>query len=204
MDLPKKDKNGIGYLSYSQISLFKKSKEDYYDQYILNKPFIGNEYTEFGKRVESAIESCDYSGFSKCEADVLKNVTRLDLFQRMTILRYEGFYVIGYADTVSENLLLIIDYKTGGHGKHKQYELSTYDQLAYYALAIRQETGITPNSARVEFITRAQSPKGKTFCVAQIPPIIINVDISIDKLKQVYHDTKSTAKQIEEFYIKNR
>ncbi len=36
MDLPRKDKYGNNYLSYSQLSTFKRSKEDYYNQYILN------------------------------------------------------------------------------------------------------------------------------------------------------------------------
>jgi hypothetical protein len=38
MNLPKKDKYGLSRLSYSQISLFKRDKKEYYDTYIVGKP----------------------------------------------------------------------------------------------------------------------------------------------------------------------
>ena len=57
MNLPKKDKKGNSYLSYSQINLFLKSPKEYYEQVILDKPFEGNEYTEFGSKVGIALET---------------------------------------------------------------------------------------------------------------------------------------------------
>ena len=61
MNLPKKDKKGNSYLSYSQISTFKRSKEDFYNQYILNVPFEGNAYTDFGSNVGEALEKNNFS-----------------------------------------------------------------------------------------------------------------------------------------------
>ena len=131
IDLPSKDKYGNPYLSYSQISLFLKNKQEFFNTYILKKPFEGNEYTEFGKKVGEAIEKNDFSGFSESEQSTLKLVTRLDVFERKTILKYDDFYVIGFVDSVSSCLNNIIDYKTVGLKKEFEYTKPEYNQLHY-------------------------------------------------------------------------
>lgn len=205
MQLPKKDKNGTPYLSYSQISLFKKSEADYYAQYILNTPFEGNAYTDFGSKVGEALENNDFSKFEPNEAGILQKVTRLDQFERRVVLNYEGFYILGFIDTNSQDLKTIIDYKTGGEGKEDQYKDENYTQLHLYALSLRQETGITPEEARVEFIRRdGNAFQGENLTVGNQDPIVIPVDISYDRLKSVYWDTLKTAKEISNFYLKHR
>ena len=199
MNLPSKDKNGIPYLSYSQISLFLKDKEQFIKTYILKEPFSGNEYTEFGSRVGKALELNDYSSFSELEQQTLKQVTRLDLFEQKIIINYDSFYLIGYIDTCSFDLTKIIDYKTGGIGKYQQYLLPDYTQLCYYALGIRQETGIKVKEANVEFILRTGNLK-TGLKVSDSLPLSLKIDISEDRLKTVYYSTIRVAKEIEKFY----
>jgi len=205
MNLPRKDNNGISYLSYSQLSLFKKDKGDYYDRYILDKPFEGNEYTEFGSKVGEALEHDDYSAFEPAEQSVLMQCVRLDEFEREVRLNYpeHGFYVLGYIDTNRADLSHIIDYKTGGEGKEAQYTSGHYSQLHIYALALRQETGITPSKAQVNFIRRAGNPQlGEALTVANEAPQLFDIDISMQELKRVYWETLETARKIEQFYLK--
>jgi hypothetical protein len=203
MNLPKKDRNNRSYLSYSEISLFKKDKERYYNQYIIGQKFKGNAYTDFGIKVGNALEKNDFSKFGENEQKTLKLVTRLDQFERPVFLNYVGFYVIGFIDTISNDYNEIIDYKTGGQGKDCQYFSDNYTQLHIYSLAIRQETGITPSKASVEFIKRLGNPSnGEKLIVSNEEPIKINVDISYDRLRYVYFDIISTAKKINEFYLK--
>jgi hypothetical protein len=204
MKLPRKDKYGMPYVSYSQISTFRRSEEDYYDQYILGTPFVGNAYTDFGSKVGEALEGCDYSKFNDGEKEILKSVTRLDIFERKTILNYDGFYVLGFIDTCSNDFSKLIDYKTGGKGKSGKYRKDDYDQLHLYALSIRQETGVTPKEALVQFITRGgkiDDPDG--FFVSNESVKSIEIDISIGRLKEVYWDTMETVKSMSEFYKKH-
>lgn len=204
-DLPSIDKLGNHYLSYSQISCFLKDKEEYKKRYILKEPFIGNKYTEFGVKVGNALMENDYSLFKKSEKNVLEKCTRLDLFERKTILKYDNFYIIGFIDTCTSDLSKIIDYKTGGAGKELEYKKDNYTQLVYYALSIRQEIGITPKEASVEFITRAGNAfRGECLVVDSKEPIKINIDLSESRLKQVYWDTIQIAKNISEFYLDNK
>lgn len=201
MELPCKDKDGMSYLSYSQISCFIKSREQYYKTYILKEPFIGNEYTEFGNKVGIALQSNDFSEFTEPEKNILSKVKRHDVFERKTILRYDGFYVIGYIDSCSEDLTHIIDYKTGGAKKEHEYIKDEYTQLVYYALSIKQETGVVPQKANVEFIRRKGNLyRGEKLMVANEHPISINIDISEKRLRQVYWNTIKIAESISKYY----
>ena len=203
MNLPKKDKNGVGRLSYSQISLFKRSKSEYYESYIQGKPFEGNAYTDFGSKVGEALEHNDFSSFKKDEQETLKKVKRLDEFEREVRLNYEGFYVLGFIDSNKKDFTEIIDYKTGGLKKEFQYSKPDYNQLCLYALSLRQETGITPVEASVEFIRRKGNAfRGQALTVGD-EVISIPVDISLERLKSVYWDTLNVAKEIEQFYKEN-
>jgi hypothetical protein len=204
IELPSKDKFGNSYLSYSQISLFLKDKEQYKKQYILKEPFVGNEYTDFGLKVGKALETGNFELFNKHEKSTLSKVTRLDLFERKTILNYNNFYIIGFIDTCDNDLTEIIDYKTGGKKKEFEYQKDDYTQLLYYALSLRQETGITPKKASVEFIRREGNLyKNQMLKVGKEEPIKIEVDISENRLKKVYWETIEIAKNISEFYLHN-
>jgi len=203
LDLPKKDKNGRSCLSYSQIKCFKDSKQGFIDRYILQVPFVGNEYTDFGSKVGEALESGDFTGFNEEESSVLLKVERLDEFEKLVCLDFGSFIMYGYIDTNSSDLSKIIDYKTGGKKKEFLYSQEDYTQLCYYALSLRQGYGVTPIVAQVHFIRRGGNAyRGQDLVVANEDPIIIDVDISETRLKKVYWDTFKVAKEIEEFYLK--
>lgn len=199
MNLPSKDKNGNPYLSYSQINTFIKDRDQFIKSYILKEPFKGNEYTDFGSKVGRALELGNYDSFKKSEIDTLSKVTRLDLFEHPIKINYDSFYLVGYIDSCSLDLTKIIDYKTGGVGKEFQYSSEDYIQMCYYALGIKQETGISVKDASVEFIRRKGSISSGLY-VASEDPIKIKLDVSENRLKTVYWWTIKIAKEIENFY----
>ena len=199
IDLPKKDKHGKSILSYSQINLFLKDKNSFYKTYILKEPFYENKYMRFGSKVDKAIQDNDYCLFTKQEKEALSKVTRLDIFQKSVFINFDEFYMVGFIDTVSSDLTELIDYKTGGVGKDEKYKGLDYTQLCYYAIGLKQETGITPKKASVEFITREAKNNG--LYVSNDPVIKIDVDISQERLDYVYYETIKIAKDIEAFYL---
>tara|TARA_R110000850_G_scaffold225829_1_gene351226 strand:- start:43 stop:669 length:627 start_codon:yes stop_codon:yes gene_type:complete len=200
IDLPKKDKDGKSYLSYSQIQLFYRDKEEYYKRYILGEKFEGNAYTDFGSKVGEALEKNDFSKFNEMETGVLKHCERLDEFEKEVRIDFNEFYVLGFIDTNSSDYTRIIDYKTGGNGKDKQYYEPEYKQLCYYALALRQQYGVTPTTAQVNFIRRdGNAFRGEELAVG-CESFLIDVDISYNRLKAVYWEILKTAKEIELFY----
>ena len=204
MDLPKKDRYGNSYVSYSQLSTFRNNINDYHKKYILNEPFKGNEYTDFGSKVGEALEKNNFTLFDEKERETLKKVTRLDEFERKCVLKYDGFYLLGFIDTNSFDLKEIIDYKTGGKKKEFQYLKDDYHQLHLYALALRQETGVTPTKASVEFIRRVGNIyRGQQLMVGD-EVISIDVDFNHNILNEVYSDIYRTAIEISDFYKQNK
>lgn len=203
MNLPKKDKNGINRLSYSQIQTFKRSKAEFVNRYILNKKNKSNPFIDFGYKVGNAIEKNDFFLFSEKESNVLKSVTRLDLFEYFTVLKFENFNMYGYIDTCSFDYKSVIDYKTGGVGKEKKYLNDEYIQLQIYALSIKQMHEVNVENASVEFITRQGNPfRGERLKVSNSSIIKIPVDLSLKSLDRVEIDIIKTAKEIDEFYDK--
>lgn len=202
LELPRKDKNGNSRLIYSQIKCFKESKQDFINRYILDEPFVSNEYIEFGSKVGEALETNNFNNFHELEEDILRKVERLDEFEKFVKLDFGGFIMYGYIDSNTHDLSKIIDYKTGGKKKELIYSKEDYTQLCYYALALRQEYGVTPDIAQVHFIRRGGNLyRGQDLVVAQEDPIIIDVDITEERLKRVYWDAIETAKEIEDFYL---
>lgn len=196
INLPVKDKFGNNLLSYSQINTFLKSRKEYYKNYIIKEPFYPNKYLKFGKKIGDALQKNDFSLFTNIETEVLKKCTRLDLFERKTILKFDEFYMLGFIDTCDNNLDTIIDYKTGGLNKEFNYLKEDYTQLCYYALGILQETNKAPKNAFVEFIRRDNN----TMKVCNENPLTIEIDISEKRLNKVFNDTLIIAKEISEFY----
>ena len=198
--LPRKDKEGHPYLSYSQMNKFLTDIDGFVETYIEGKPWEGNAYTDFGSKVGEALEVGDFSKFSEREQRVLKGVPRGEIFEREVRLNYNGFYVKGFVDTASHDLKRITDYKTGGKKKEFQYQQPKYTQLALYALSIRQEKGFVPEKADVIFLRRdGNAFKGETLTLASEPCQTLDVDISLPRLLDVYDETLEIAYQMEEF-----
>ena len=146
-----------------------------------------------------------YQGFNE-KTGWMHTSTYTDVIDEFkeTILNFEGFYVLGYIDSLTEDFNRLIDYKTGGKNKELEYIKPEYTQLHLYALSLRQETGITPQKASVEFIRREGNAfRGQKLTVGS-EVIEVEIDISYNRLKDVYWETLKTAKEIEQFYKLNK
>ena len=198
--LPRKDKEGNCYISYSQHSKWKYSKKDYFKSYFVGERFTGNAYTDFGSKIGEALENNDFSAFDKVEIKTLKKVTRLDEFEREIKWNLDGFYVMGYIDTNDKDCKILIDYKTGDLNKVATYEDDKYDQLAIYAGAIAQETGTLPEQAHVELIERTGNAfRGEELALGK-EVVSIPQDISAKKIEKVKAEVIKVATEIADHY----
>ena len=200
MLLPKVDKDGVPYLSYSQISSFLKNKKEYIKSYFFNEPISFTAYLDFGNKVGRALEKNDFSDFDQEEQLVLNKVPRLDEFEKEIRVDFGEFYIKGYIDTNDKKLNHIIDYKTGSLNKVAEYEKDSYIQPQIYALGIEQETGKLPKKAEVILIERlGNAYKGEPLVLGkEIIPIPIN--ISRARVNEVKDIVINAAKEIEHYY----
>lgn len=203
--LPKSDETGKFYVSYSQLSTWKKSKREYIRQYFFGESFDGNAYTEFGSKIGQALENNDFSEFTKEEQKILKTIPRYDEFEREIKLDFGDFYVKGFIDTSSKpnkkGVAKIADYKTGDKVKKApEYQSDDYTQLDIYAAALEQEFGNLPESVIVYLIDR----KGNAFQNEELVLgdgfITITKDVNPKRIEQVKKDILKTVKEISEYY----
>ena len=198
MILPRTNENGI-YLSYSQITKWNKSKNEYFKSYFFEGAFISSPYLTFGTKVGEALETGDFSEFCDEEIKTLKKVPRLDEFEREVVLKMDGFQVIGQIDTNDKELTTLIDYKTmGGEDKIPQYVDPKYIQLIIYAMAIEQETGIRPKTIKVIGIERLGGFKDVMTVgdhVYEVP-----LELNQDRIDYAYEVINQTANDISRHY----
>lgn len=211
IELPKKNKEGKSYISYSQYSKWKTSKKDYIKSYFLGEAFEGNAYTEFGSLIGEALENNDFSGFTPKEQELLQKVTRLDQFEREIVLDFGEFFVKGFIDTndslldgikegAKEVVTKVVDYKTGDSNKVEVYESEDYDQVAIYAAAIEQETGYLPTKGWVELIERTGNPfRGEELKLGS-RVFVIPQDLSREKIDETKAKVLKVAQSISDYY----
>jgi hypothetical protein len=209
--LPKKNKQGEYYISYSQYNKWKSAKKDYIKSYFLGERFEGNAYTEFGSMVGEALENNDFSGFTPEEVEVMNQITRLDQFEREINWNLGDFVVNGYIDTndllkdgpePSANGLVdnIVDYKTGAMNKVEVYEDDKYDQVTIYAGAIEAETGHLPSKGWVELIERTGNAfRGEPLELGK-KVVVIPQDVSRKAVDNVKKNLIKVAKDISAHY----
>lgn len=212
LTLPRKDENGIPYISYSQISTWKKNKRDYMRQYFFGEKFEGNAYTDFGSKVGEALENNDFSGFTANEKKFLKTIPRYDEFEREIALQMDGFYVKGYIDTNTKIYSLsdegeielvdkIADYKTGDITKKAvEYASDDYTQLDIYAAAIKQETGILPSDVRVILIDRTGNAFKNERLKLGDEFITIIKNVTEQRVQEVLKEVQEIAEEISSYY----
>lgn len=198
--LPRKDKDGNPYISYSQLNTWAESKRNYIRQYFFGIPFKGNAYIDFGNKVGEALEHNNFSGFTAKEAKFLKTIPRYDEFEKSIHLNMDGFYVRGYVDSISEDGVRLSDYKTGKITEDK-YDSNKYKQLQVYSAAIEQEMGVIPSDVKVILIGRVGNPfKGEKLKLDLKYREIVK-EVSMESIIEVKKYVQETAEEISRLYV---
>jgi hypothetical protein len=206
--LPRKDKDGNYYISYSQINKYKRSKRDYIRSYFFGEDTATEalkKYGAFGHKVGEAYEDNDFSKWNKEEAEFLKGLPHYDEFEREIKLQMDGFYVLGFIDTntkLEEGFVKHIgDYKTGEIAKRAdEYKSDDYEQLDIYGAALEQEFGKLPESAKVILIGRGGNAfKGEELTLT-MDVEIIDKEMSLKRMEQVKANVQAVAEEISGLY----
>lgn len=206
--LPRKDEDGRYYISYSQLSKWKRSKRDYIRKYFFNEPEDNSaleKYGEFGHRVGEAYENNDFSKWDKEEAKFLKSLPHFDEFEREIKLDMGEFYVLGYIDTNTKPeggyIKELADYKTGDISKRKsEYESDDYRQVHIYSAALEQEFGKLPEKASVILIGRSGNAFAGEELNLTMEAEIIDKPITAESIIDTIKYVKEVTEEISDHY----
>lgn len=207
--LPRKDDDGNYYISYSQLSKWKRSKRDYIRKYFFGEPDDNpalQKYGDFGHKVGEAYENDDFSKWNEEEAAYLQSLPHYDEFEREIKLQMDGFYVLGYIDsnTKAEDgyVKKLLDYKTGDVDKRKpEYESSDYKQVAIYSAALQQEYDRLPDEAIVVLIGRNGNAFAGEELTLAMNHAIIDKPIDQDVIDETLEYVQQTAEEISRYYV---
>ena len=214
IELPRKDKDGNSYISYSQITSWndakgfntgKSGREEYIRGYFLGETFVDDKgFAQFGKDVEDYIVNKEGKDkFAGSEIEVLDNIQPLDVHQKELRIQYPGFYVLGYIDDCTTDYKHIRDYKTCSVNSGKKYATDDYWQLYLYSIGIEQELGYYPDKIEVCCIERTGNPfKGGGRSVLAVGNSHWMIEKKITKLivNNINNLVTSTVNEISEYY----
>jgi hypothetical protein len=213
--LPRRDKDGNYYISYSQYSSWKDLKSfnmgllgkvEYMACYFFGVQFPDQGWALFGSEVEDYI--CHkkwFEKFNERERGVMDTITPLGNFQvEVKYWILPNVYIYGFIDDATEDLSYLRDYKTASANSKARYYKEDYTQLDIYALYARQQTGKIPEKLEVCIIER----KGNCFGMVERRDLLsVGEQIwyrpretSIERLTKVESDLIAAIKDISYMY----
>lgn len=214
MNLPRVDKEGIPYISYSQIKNWNEKKgfntgvsgkNEFMMSYFFNQQFPdANGFGQFGTEVEDYIcgkpEAKEL--FTAQERDTLDKIQPLGLFQQEIKIPFEGFYLKGFIDDSTSDLAKLRDYKTASEKSKAKYYEDDYNQLDLYALGAKQITGKLPKELEVCIIERLGNGfrGGRAVMLVGTNIWYVQRKTNKEKLEKLKQYIISTAKEIESYY----
>ena len=213
--LPRRDKDGNYYISYSQISTFKDKesynlkvlgKIEYMAAYFFGDSWPDSGFAQFGLEVEDYICNGAFAeNFTAEERKVLDSIEPLGNFQVETkIWLFPNVYIKGYIDDSIPSLEHIRDYKTASMNSKAKYYKDSYIQLDMYAMHVLQETKKLPEKLEVCIIQRT----GNCFGMVNRRDLLKvgeqvwyhERETSMERINQIKADLRATVYEISEVY----
>lgn len=147
-----------GYLSWSQLSCWKTSKERYKREYFEKSSKLDTKFLRFGKVIAKMIEDGTHHV-------LLPNLVVYDQKEHYIKTLIGGrVWVVCYLDGNDPIFNIFGEYKTGkldkkGNVPWNLAKVQKHDQLTFYALARKAETGSMPEFADLHWIETMEDVK---------------------------------------------
>ena len=151
------------YISWSQFSLWQKSKREYWKRYGLGEDRSQNKYFEKGRELSNALEYDDDGEFSGDQllSVVLAGIPKLEIMERkLEVTLKNGEKVLSYLDSSDFLGEEFFEYKTGKVA-WTQEAVDKHDQMLFYAMSLYIASGrqIIP-TAKLFWIETEQTEEG--------------------------------------------
>lgn len=152
------------YLSYSQLTLFERSAEQYRKVYLLGEAGFSNGAMDFGSAFAKTLEDEEASGDALTDL-VASHMPMFGLREHQTMAKIRVgkklIPVIAKMDTCSLNLDSIGEYKTGT-GKWTQGKVDRSDQITFYSMVAWLTVGHIPSNLLLAWAQTVRSEDGST------------------------------------------
>lgn len=141
-----------GYLSWSSVDLWRKSKEQYRSRYYRNEEQPDSPEMRFGKKVAKMLEDRAFD-----EYPFLKDVMKLPVSEHQILVDIGGIPVKAYLDMYDPATHSFLEFKTGkkkpdGMPRWSPVEVAKHDQLPFYSLLIEESEGEVENMTHLVWL----------------------------------------------------
>ncbi len=149
MNLPKE------YLSWSQINVWLKSKEQYRQQYYFGKKSPDTPQMMYGREIAEALENND---------PTLAHIPRYANPEQSLKVTLDGIPLIGYLDSYDPKKHTFLEYKTSSSEKTwNALSVRKHDQLTMYSMMIEEQYGKVRNLCHLVELKTAWKTKTVEF-----------------------------------------
>ena len=183
-----------GYISPSQISLWKSSKEKYRERYYQGKEGFTNEAMRFGSKVSKRIETGEESDDELVE--LLIKGGALTIYEKveypLTWFTPNGVKVYGKLDTATADYKRIREYKTGKH-PWTQRKANSHMQTQIYIAGVYTNCKFFP-VVHLDWIPTEE--KNGRIGLANKPIVPLQVEASISGVYETYREIEKVAEEI--------
>jgi len=210
--LPKTDENGVGLVSYSQVSLWEEVKSfnlsilgryEYIRSKMLGEKYEDMGWGQFGNEVQEYIQERKHSdNFDQEEKAVLETIQPLDIYEEEFFIDFGTFKLLGYKDDVKKDYSLIRDYKTASENSKAKYYTDEYKQLDIYALDTYKKHSFIPE-LELCIIERTGNPfKGGGRDVLKVGKQVWwhKRETNLQRLNKIEQGIIKSVKEISDYY----
>lgn len=182
------------HLSWSQMQIWEKGEQEYYDCYILGERH-DNKYTRFGKRIHSGLEQGKTNDpeVEFCRIYVPTPAKREALIK----VTMESIPLLMKADGVTRGKKPIIDEFKTGKNAWTQKQADSHGQLTFYDMIFWQKYGIIPGN-RLTWIPTVEDEKGNINVSGEIP-ITFETERTLTDIAKMFTRAKKAWDGIQEF-----
>lgn len=180
-------------LSWSALSSWSYSKEQWYDRYILGKKDAPNAAMLFGKETGERLAA---------DPLFLPQVPRYPVFEKELRGRIGDIFLIGFLDAYNPSNHAFYEYKTSaGKDKWTQKSADKHDQLLMYKLLLYQNHKILPEQISSVLISISARENGDfTLSVDENRPVKeFKVAHTVEQMLVFAASIKQTYKEMGEY-----
>lgn len=188
-----------GYISPSQLSLWRSSKEKYRERYYEGKDGYVNDAMRFGSKLANRIDGGEETDDPLIE--LLVTGGKLKLYEKreypLTWYTPNGVKVYGKLDTSSEDYHHFREFKTGTV-PWTQRKANAHPQTRIYLAGIYTNLGVFAK-AHLDWIPTEKREDG-TITLADREIVSLELEIGIAEIYEVYREIEKVAQEIAEDY----
>lgn len=187
------------YLSHSQISSFKFSKQQFLDTYYYGK-FQGSVYLDLGKRLATALEFREKKE-EKWITDIVKQIPDAPKREYKIEAQVGDIKIMGILDGYFPKENKIYEYKTGKKPSHASWRR----QMLFYSLLLFQSKGKIPTKIELFYAPTYFSENEQLIFRGNVDKYEINIELKdiilfTAEIQKVWQDIQKLCQQEYEMY----